>query len=88
MEARVAVLEEIAAATKAAIERVDRRMEGLENRIDGFADESRSLRTEMHAEFRALRSEHRADFRMLVGLILSVTGAMLAVMAHGFHWFP
>ena len=30
--------------------------------------------------------EQRADFRWLLGLILAQTGALLGVMAHGFHW--
>ncbi len=77
----MAVLEEIAAATKDTIDRLDRRM-------DAVGAELQAFRSEMHAEFRAMRTEHRADFPMLVGLILSVTGAMLAVMAHGFHWLP
>lgn len=56
--------------------------------MDGFATDLQAFRSEMHSEFRAMRSEYRADFRMLVGLILTVTGVMLAVMAHGFHWLP
>ena len=73
-ETRLRVLEEIAVGTKAAIERLDRQIE--------------AFRIENSAEHRALRAEHRADFRLLMGLILTTTGAMLAVMAHGFHWFP
>ena len=41
----------------------------------------------------ALAAEQRADFRWLVGIMLGGFatmiggfGAMLAVMAHGFHW--
>ncbi len=60
--------------TKAAIDRLDHRVEALSS--------------EMAAEFRAVRAEHRADFRLLAGLILTTTGAMLAVMAHGFPLVP
>ena len=61
MESRVAVLEQIARATSATLERLDRRLDTIER-------------------------EQRADFRWLLGLILAQTGAMLGVMAHGFHW--
>jgi hypothetical protein len=75
MESRVAVLEQIARTTTAALERI-------EHRID--------LQT---VEIRALAAEHHADFRWLLGVMLAgfttllgAMGAMLAAMAHGFHW--
>ena len=61
MESRVAVLEQIARSTTAALERLDRRLDVMER-------------------------EQRSDFRWLLGLILAQTGALLGVMAHGFHW--
>lgn len=75
MESRVAVLEQIARTTTAALERIERR-------IDLQA-----------AEIHALAAEHHADFRWLLGVMLAgfttllgAMGAMLAAMAHGFHW--
>jgi hypothetical protein len=68
MEGRVAVLEQIARASTASSERIERRFDAMERRLD------------------ALSAEHRADFRWLLGLILAQTGALLGVMAHGFHW--
>jgi GAF domain-containing protein len=75
MESRVAVLEQIARTTTAALERIERRID-LQS-----------------AEIRALAAEHRADFHGLLGVILTgfatmlgAYGAMLAAMAHGFHW--
>lgn len=47
MEARVAVLEEIASATKTALDRLDRRM-------DGVASEMRDLRSDQRTDFRWL----------------------------------
>jgi hypothetical protein len=47
------------------------------------------LRAEMRAlrgELAALRAEARADYRWLLGITLGGVGALLAVMAHGFHW--
>ena len=76
MDARVAVLEQIAQSTAAALDRIERRMDRIEDRMD--------------------RLDHRleSNFRWLLGIMLggfgmTVSGfaGMLAVMAHGFHWF-
>jgi hypothetical protein len=75
MESRVAVLEQIARTTVASLERIERRLDAMEGRFTGI-----------DRRFDALNSEHRADFRWLVGLMLAQTGALLGVMAHGFHW--
>jgi hypothetical protein len=72
---RVAVLEEIAGATKAAIDRLDRRIETVERRLDGIA-----------AELRDVRNRQDRDFRWLIGLYLAGYASLLGVMAHGFHW--
>ena len=66
MEARVAVLEEIAASTKVA-QATARRMRQLRS---DMISEMRQLRTDMQQEFRSLRGEHRADFRWLLGIML------------------
>jgi hypothetical protein len=34
----------------------------------------------------AIVMDQRADFRWLLGIILGGFGALLGVMAHGFHW--
>jgi hypothetical protein len=72
MEARVAVLEHIAATTLATLERVERRIDGLE--------------TGMRADLRQIQSDARADFRWLLGIMLGGFAGLLGVMAHGFHW--
>lgn len=76
LEARVAVLEQIARSTAAAIERIERRLEAIERRID------------------AMEVAHRADFRWLLGTLFGLMrvtlagwASLLAVMAHGFHWY-
>jgi hypothetical protein len=33
-----------------------------------------------------LAADQRADFRWLLGIMLGGFGALLGVMAHGFHW--
>jgi hypothetical protein len=68
MEARVAVLEQIARTTTAALERIERRLDSMDRRIDTVV------------------TDQRADFRWLLGAMLGGFGAMLGVMAHGFHW--
>jgi len=76
---RIAVLEEIARGTRDALERIERRLDTLERRMDDG--------------FRSLAASQRSDFRWLLGIMLggfaaTVSGfaAMLGVMAHGFHW--
>ena len=61
MEARVAVLEQIARATSASLDRIERRLD-------------------------VVATDQRSDFRWLLGMMLGATGALLGVMAHGFHW--
>ena len=73
MEARVAVLEHIAQTTAAAIERIERRLDGMQ--------------TEYRGEMRDLRRDVRTDFRWLLGIMLGGFAGLLGVMAHGFHWF-
>ncbi len=82
MEARVAVLEEIARHTVVGLERLDRRFEAIDRRFEAI-----------DRRFDALEAQHRADFRWLLGVMLGgfatmlgAFGAMLGVMAHGFHW--
>jgi hypothetical protein len=79
MESRVAILEQIARATTDSLARIERRLDGMDDR--------------MQRRFDALVAEHRADFRWLLGVMLSGFaavlggfGAVLGVMAHGFHW--
>ncbi|MGD0110018.1 MAG: hypothetical protein ABSC06_39280 [Rhodopila sp.] len=69
---RVAVLDEIARGTKAALERIERRLDSSERRMDDG--------------FRSLAAEQRADFRWLLGVMIGWGAALLGVMAHGFHW--
>jgi phage shock protein A len=75
MDSHIAVLEQIARTAVASLERIERRLDAMEGRFTGI-----------DRRFDALNSEHRADFRWSLGLILAQTGALLSVMAHGFHW--
>ena len=83
MPTRVAVLEQITKETRDAL--TDLRTEVRQ----GFTDMRSEMRqgfADMRAETRAIRSEARTDYRWLLSLMLGMSGALLAVMAHGFHW--
>jgi hypothetical protein len=86
MESRVAVLEQIARTTTAGMERIERA-------IDLQRAEFRTLLERLDRRIDQLGTEQRADFRWLLGvmlagftMLLGALGAMLGVMAHGFHW--
>jgi hypothetical protein len=76
MEARVAVLEEIASATKQAM--ADLRTEAREtNRwMDGLRD-----------TVDALRDTGEVNFRIMCGALITTALGLVALMAEGFHWF-
>lgn len=69
---RVAVLEEVTRGTRAVLERIERRLDAMETRLD--------------QQMRTLDQNARSDFRWLLGTTLGWGAALLAVMAHGFHW--
>ncbi len=76
MEARVAVLEEIASATKQAT--ADLRTEARETnrRIDALRD-----------TVDALRDAGEVNFRIMFGALITTALGLAALMAKGFHWF-
>jgi hypothetical protein len=80
MDARIAVLEEIAAATKDGI--ADLRQEGRDTnvRID-------ALRDDMDRRFDAMRSAQERDFRIMFSALITTALGLAALMAKGFHWF-
>ena len=84
MEARVAVLEEIAAATKQGIVDIrneireqrsatDRRLDATNQRIDALRD--------------SLKDALERDFRIMFGALITAVVGLAALMAKGFHWF-
>jgi hypothetical protein len=82
MESRVALLERIARTTAASLERIERRLETMDGRFTG----RESPFTAIDRGLEAFAPEHRAPFRWLMGIMLGGFGAMLGVMALGFHW--
>ena len=82
MEKRVIALEHIAQTTAATLERLEHRFEAIDRRFEAIDRRFENMDRRMDSMMR----EQRADFRWLLGLILAQTGALLGVMAHGFHW--
>lgn len=83
MEARVAVLEQIAKETRDALAglRTDLRAE-----VGGLRTEMTAMRTELKGEIAGLRSDGRTDFRWLLTLMLGFGIGILGLLAKGFHW--
>ncbi len=86
MESRVAVLEQIARTTTEGLAQIVRGMEAQRA-------EFRTMQDRLERRMDLLAADQRADFRWLLGVMLAgfttllgAFGAMLGVMAHGFHW--
>ncbi len=75
MESRVAVLEQIARNTAATLERIERRFDMLDRRID-------MLTARQQADFRWLLGVRFGGFSATIAGF----AATLGEMAHGFHW--
>ncbi len=75
MEARVAVLEQIATSTEKVLERLEKRLERVDTRFDRMDD-------------RMDRIENRqiADFRIMFAALITATLGLAGLMAHGFKW--
>ena len=75
MESRVVVLEQIARTTSASLERIERRFDAVERRMDMLA-------ANQQADFRRLIGIMLGGFGTMLGAYCALHG----VMAHGFHW--
>lgn len=84
MEARVAVLEQIARSTERLLERMDARIEHLELKMDARIEH---LEVKLEGRMDRLEQRHNSDFKWLLGAGLGATALLLGTMAHGFHWF-
>jgi len=87
MEARLAVLEQIAANTRDVLVEIKAEMRDIRNEIKDF-------RKEVKDEFRDVRQDQKTDFRIVFGALIAATlglagmiGGLAAIMAHGFKWF-
>jgi predicted nucleic acid-binding Zn-ribbon protein len=87
IDRRVAVLEQIAADTRDALQDIRADMRGLRTEMrtefQGLRTEFQGLRTELHNDIRDLRGDFRWLLRFTIGGFVGV----LALLAHGLHWF-
>jgi hypothetical protein len=101
MEARLAVLEQIAANTRDVLVEIKAEMRDIRNDIKDVRNEIKDFRKEVKDEFRDVRQEmkdirqdQKTDFRITFGALIAATlglasliGGLAAIMAHGFKWF-
>lgn len=80
MEARVAVLEEIASATKLG-------MAGLRQDIGTLSNETSRRYEGLRQELHELRNAQERDFRIMFSALITTALGLAALMAKGFHWF-
>ena len=80
MEARVAVLEEIASATKQGIA-------GLRQDLGELRNETSRRDEGLRQEIRELRTVQERDFRIMFGALITTALGLAALLAKGFHWF-
>lgn len=73
MEARVAVLEQIAADTRAGQARLEAKVE--------------QLAAEVRAGLNGVRDRHERDFRITFAAIIAAALGLAGLMARGFRWF-
>lgn len=75
MEARIAVLEQIAKDTKASLDRIEKRFDRIDTRFD-----------KVDARFDRVDDRHERDFRILFGALITVALGLASLMAHAFKW--
>lgn len=101
MEARVAVLETIAAQISATLAEMRREAQEMRADLHDFRSEMRAdlhnfrsemradmghLRCELRTEVRDLRRIHDRDFRITFGAVVTTTLGLAALIAHVAHW--
>jgi len=94
MEARLAILEQIAANTRDVLVEIKAEMRDIRNDIKDIRNEIKDFRKEVKDEFRDVRQDQKTDFRITFGALIAATlglasliGGLAAIMAHGFKWF-
>jgi hypothetical protein len=94
MEARLAVLEQIAATTRDALVEIKAEMRDIRNEIKDFRKEVKDEFRDVREEMKELRQDQKTDFRITFGALIASTlglasllGGLAAIMAHGFKWF-
>lgn len=75
MEARVAVLEQIAKSTEASLARIESRFDRIDSKFDA-----------VNGKFDTVTTRHDKDFRITFGAVITVALGLAGLMAKGFHW--
>ena len=83
MDARVAVLETIAAQTSTTLAEMRKEMHDFRAEIRA---KLQGFRSEVHTEMRDLRRTHDRDFRITFGATITTTLGLAALIAHVAHW--
>ena len=86
METRVAVLEEIAGATKEGLAEIRNELRGLRTDHVAAIASLRAEIVELRHDFREGIHGVRAEIRWLFGLSLIAWIAIIGLIALGFHW--
>lgn len=79
MEARVAVLEQIAKTTSEALT-------GIRSDMRGQRDEQRADQKGLRDDISDLRKTQDRDFRLTVGITITTAIGLATLLAKGFHW--
>ncbi len=91
MEARVAVLEEIARNTAKVLERIEANMARMDERMTKMDERINDRMEKMDERFDKrmshLEDRQSSDFKWLLGTQLGIATFIFATLAHGFHWF-
>lgn len=61
----------------------EQRMTRVESAIEGINDSMKEIKTEI----KEIRKDMKTDYRWLFGLMLTSTGGLFLLIAHGFKWF-
>jgi len=83
MEARVAVLEEIAKSNKESLGEIKSELRGMRGEVNA---DLREVRGELQGGLRGVRSAHDRDFRITFAAIIAATLGLAWMLAHSLHW--
>lgn len=84
MEARLAVLEQIAEQTRETLVGIRADLAGIRSDLKA---ELGSVKTEVRTGLEAARDRHDRDFRITFGAIIAVALGLATLIAKGFKWF-
>jgi hypothetical protein len=91
VEARVAVLEAIAAVIKQGMVELRQDVRGTNRRVEAvqaaLERDFRAIQAAQERDLRAMQAAQERDFRLLFGAVMTVAIGLAGLMDHGFRWF-